>query len=269
MDLQLTGKKAFVSGSTAGIGRGIALELAAEGCSVVVHGRDKDRAAAVVKEIQATGGQAVSVLGDLVSDTEAARVADEAQAAVGTIDILVNNAGGNLQKTDVDWSEVPAQEWVDSFNFNFLGGLRLSQRFVNGMKAQRWGRIINISSMISLQVYGRLFDYAAPKAALNKLTADMAKNLGPHRITVNTVVPGTIRTPAIDRYVERMSAEHNWGDDPADRERRYTELWPQSVPRLGTPRDIGTAVALLASPMSGGYINGVCWRVDGGMAVFV
>ncbi len=269
MDLGLKGKKAFVSGSTAGIGRGIAHELAAEGCTVVVHGRNKDRAAAVVREIEAKGGKAFSALGDLGNDAEASRVADEALAAAGTIDILVNNSGGNLQTTDVDWADVPAQEWVDSFSANFLSGLRLSQRFVVGMKAQRWGRIINISSTISQYAFGRLFDYAAPKAALNKFTVDMSKTLGPYNVTANAIVPGTIRTPAIDRYVERMSAEHNWGDDPAERERRYTEVWPQSVPRLGTPRDIGAAVALLASPITGGYINGVCFRVDGGMAVYM
>jgi 3-oxoacyl-[acyl-carrier protein] reductase len=268
MDLNLKGKRAFVSGSSAGIGKGIALELAAEGCVVIVHGRDQTRADKTAQEIRARGGTAFVTLGDLTRDTDAKHIIESSLAAVGTIDIVVNNCGDVLRKDNPDWSELPIQEWIDSFQVNFLAGLRLSQGFVQPMKKQRWGRIINISSMASVQAFGSMIDYAVPKAAVNKLTADMAKVLGSFDITVNTVVPGTIKTPAIEEYIQIMRAKHNWGDDPVEWERRYTEIWPQSVPRLGAPRDIGTAIAYLASPLAG-YINGAAIRIDGGMASFV
>jgi NAD(P)-dependent dehydrogenase (short-subunit alcohol dehydrogenase family) len=268
MDLKLKGKRAFISGSTAGIGKGIALELAAEGCDVVVHGRDKVRAEATAHEIESRGVRAYVSLGELTNDAGAAAATAGALKAVGTVDILVNNCGMVIHKDDPDWSTLNTKEWIDSFEVNFMAGLRLSQAFVGGMKAQRWGRIINISSMASVFAFGRLADYGAPKAAVNKFTADMSKTLGPYNITANTVIPGTILTPALQEYIDYMKKEHNWGDDPAEHERRYTEIWPQSVPRLGQPRDIGAAVAYLVSPLAG-YINGVAFRVDGGMAMFV
>ena len=187
---------------------------------------------------------------------------------MGTVDILVNNCGMALRKDNPDWSELDIQVWLDSFQINFGAGLRLSQHFVQGMKDQRWGRIINISSMASVQGFGMLLDYAAPKAALNKFTVDMSKVLGPYNITTNIVIPGTIMTPAIEEYIEIMKKNHGWGDDQEENERRYTEIWPQSVPRLGVPRDVGVTVSFLVSPLAG-YINGACLRVDGGMAVFV
>jgi NAD(P)-dependent dehydrogenase (short-subunit alcohol dehydrogenase family) len=267
MDLHLKGKRALVSGSSSGIGKGIALELAAEGCTVIVHGRDKSRVEGVAGEIRARGGSACVVLGELSNDEDAAKVVDAALAAVGTVDILVNNCGDALRKDNPDWDDLPVSEWLASFEVNFFAGLRLAQGLVKPMKKQRWGRIINISSMASVQAFGRLTDYAAPKAAVNKLTADISKGLGAHNITVNTVIPGTIKTPAIEQYIELMRDQHQWGDDPAECERRYTEIWPQSVPRLGTPRDIGTMIAYLASPLAS-YINGASFRVDGGMAAF-
>src|SRR5690606_31957310 len=106
------------------------------------------------------------------------------------------------------------------------------------------------------------------KAALNKLTADMSKTLGPYGINVNAIIPGTIRTPAIEDYITALKTQHGWGDDEEEIERKYVEVHPQSVPRLGTLRDTGTLAAFLASPLSG-YINGAFVRIDGGMAQFM
>jgi 3-oxoacyl-[acyl-carrier protein] reductase len=270
MDLQLRGKRAFVSGSSSGIGVGIALELAAEGCDVVVHGRNKERTEHTAHEVEKLGVKSAVTVGDLAKDDEATKVCDDALAAFGKIDILVNNAGVALRKDSPDWIELEVEDWLDSYQLNFLSGIRVARRLVPGMKESNWGRVVNISSLAGSLVHGgTLCDYGSVKAALNKFTVDMSKWLGPHLITVNAIVPGTILTPQIDEYMQVLRAQHGWSDDPTEIERRYTEdVHPQSVPFLGVPRDIGAAVAFLASPLAR-YINGALLRIDGGQANFV
>lgn len=269
MDLGLKGKRAFVSGSSSGIGKGIALELAAAGCDVVVHGRDKARTEQTAREVQALGVKAVITIGDLTKDTDANQVCDAALAAVSNIDILINNCGITLRKDNPDWGVLEPQEWLDSYNVNFVSGVRVARRFVPAMKEKRWGRVVNISSTAGSHVLNGMFpDYGAPKAALNKFTADMAKVVGPYGITVNAIIPGTIVTPAIDAYMGVLQKQRGWGNDRTENERRYTEeIFPQSVPRLGKIRDIAAAAAFFASPLAG-YINGALLRIDGGMANF-
>ena len=270
MDLQLKGKRAFVSGSSSGIGIGISMELAAEGCDVVVHGRDKSRTEQTAHEVEKLGVKTAVTIGDLAKDDEAAKVCDDALAAFGKIDILVNNAGVALRKDAPDWIELEPKDWDDSFQLNFMSGIRVGRRFVPAMKEQKWGRVINISSAGGAMVMGgTLCDYNMAKAALNRFNVDMSKWLGPHFITVNAIVPGTIMTPQIEEYMQFLKEKHGWPDDKAEIMRRYAEdVHPQSVPRLGVVRDIGAATAFLASPLAG-YINGAALRIDGGAANFM
>ncbi len=268
MDLELKGKRAFVSGSSIGIGMGVALELAAEGCDVAVHGRDKARTEDVARQVAKLGVKCVATIGDLAKEDEANRIADEALKALGGIDILVNNAGVALRQDNPAWDELKSEEYINSFQVNFISGIRLARRFTPGMKEKQWGRIINVSSTTGTHVWGILVDYGSSKAALNKLTADMSKNLGPHGITVNAIIPGTIVTPANERYIAVLKQQHGWSDDPKEQEKKYIEMYPQSVPRLGKLRDTAALIAFLASPLSG-YINGAYVRIDGGMAQFM
>lgn len=268
MDLELGGKRAFVSGSSSGLGKAIALELAAEGCDVVVHGRDRDRTDETARQVAAKGVRTAATYGDLAEGDAADTVAAEALAALGTVDILVNNVGAVLQMHNPSWEDVPPGEWERSFRVNFMAGLRLTQHFVPGMKLEGWGRIINISSTGGSHIAGFMPDYGAPKAAVNNFTGNLSKALGPHGITVNAIIPGTILTPAVDRWLDELKQQLDWGDDFAENERIYTsEITPQSVPRLGHPREIAAAVAFLASPLSS-YTNGAALRVDGGSAQF-
>jgi NAD(P)-dependent dehydrogenase (short-subunit alcohol dehydrogenase family) len=197
------------------------------------------------------------------------QVCEAALKAFGGIDILINNCGRTLRYDNPDWSELKSEEWVKSFEVNFMAGIRLARRFVIGMKEKGWGRIVNVSSTTGTHVWGILVDYGAPKAALNKLTADMSKTLGPHGITVNAIIPGTIMTPAIEEYMQVLKKQHGWGEDQEENERRYTkEIFPQSVPRLGKLRDTAALTTFLASPLAG-YINGAFVRIDGGLAQFM
>ena len=269
MDLELKGKRAFVSGASSGLGKATAIELAQEGCDVVVLGRDKTRTDETAHAVEALGVRAAATYGEMANLEECDKIAADALTAFGTIDVCVNNCGAVLQMHNPDWMDIPWGEWMRSYAVNFMSGMRMAQHFVPGMKAENWGRVINISSTGGTQIDGVLPDYSAPKAALNNFTGNLAKALGPHGITVNAVVPGTMLTPAVDRWIAELKKQHDWGDDFAENERIYTqELIPQSIPRLGRPREIAVLVAWLASPLSG-YTTGALFRADGGAAHYI
>lgn len=264
MDLGLTGKRALVTGSSSGIGAGVARELAAEGVAVVVHGRDSARAEAVADDIRARGGTAATALGAITNDAGADAVADAALAAWGGIDILVNCAGGVIRSDNPDWTEVSSDEWLQSFSLNVVSVVRLAKRLTPGMIARGWGRIINISSIGGTQWSGRLHDYGAAKAALDHLTGNMSRALAGQGVTVNAVIPGTVLTPQAQRWIETLGAQNGWPDDFAERERLYTrEFSAQPITRLGRVDEIAAAVAFLASPRSD-FTTGALLRIDGG-----
>ena len=269
MDLQLRGKRALVTGSSSGLGAAIALELAAEGVSVAVHGRDRARAEKTAREIEKKGVQAVVTVGNLMRDDDANAIADAALVGLGGIDIMVNNAGAVLRMDNPDWMDVKPSEWLDSYNLNVCAAIRLTQRTAPGMVERGWGRVINISSTGGSQCDGHLLDYSAAKAAVDNMTVNLSKNLAPKGVTVNAVIPGTMLTPAVDRWLVTLRKQLGWPDDLAENERVYTTSFvPQPVPRLGRPREIAVVVALLASPLSD-YTTGAFLRVDGGTARMV
>lgn len=269
MDLELQGKRALVTGSSSGMGATIARELAAEGVSVVVHGRDRSRAQKVADAIVKSGGRVEVAIGDVATDDGAEMVAELAVGAFGGIDILVNNAGAVLQMDQPDWLKVGMSDWFASFDLNVGAAVRMSQRLTPLMVERGWGRVVNISSVSGTEMRGRLFDYGASKAALNSFTINLSKAIAPSGVTVNCIVPGTIITPAIERWIESVAKQRGWEGNPADHERLYVaERSSQSVPRLGRPREIAAAVALLVSPLSG-YTTGAFLRIEGGMATTI
>ncbi|HKX76930.1 MAG TPA: SDR family NAD(P)-dependent oxidoreductase [Novosphingobium sp.] len=269
MDLELKGRRALVTGSSSGIGAAIAAELAAEGVSVVVHGRDRERAALTAAEVSRHGVEAAIAIGDLATDEGAAAVAEAATAAFDGIDILVNNAGAVLQMNEPDWLKITLGEWFDSYNLNVGAAVRLSQRLSPAMVERGWGRIVNISSVSGSEMRGRLLEYGAAKSALNSFTVNLSKALGPTGVTVNCVIPGTIITPAIERWIDTLSEQRGWAGDFAEKERAYVEeRGTQAIPRLGRPREIAVAVAWLASPLSA-YTTGAFLRVEGGLATTI
>jgi len=265
MDLQLSGKRAFVSGSSSGLGAAIAKELAEEGVSVVVHGRDRARAEATAQEIAANGGTAAVTVGDLTRNDEAAAVAQAALDAFGGIDILVNCAGGVVRTDNPDWMTVSADEWLMSFNLNVVGALRMAQAMAPGMIERGWGRIVNISSVAGQTGQGFLHDYGSAKAAIDHFTVNLSKTLSPKGVTVNCVVPGDVMTPAIERWLDTLRKQNDWPDDLEENERVYTrDFRKQPIPRLGRPPEIAAAVTFLCSPRSD-YTTGTLMRVDGGV----
>ncbi len=264
MDLQLDGKRALVTGSSQGIGVGIAKMLAAEGAVVVVHGRNRERTEGTAREIEEAGGRAVVAVADLTTDEGADAVAAVVNDTLGGLDILVNNMG-DAGPEPRGWAQIPPADYLAAYNLNFVAALRLVHRFAPAMMDRGWGRIINISSVISRQAKAMLLDYAAAKIALENLSLNLSMEMAKRGVTVNTVTPGSILTAGNLAIMTKLGEEFGWPEDPAERQKRFMDEYaPQPVPRLGVPDDIGFAVLYFASPRSS-YATGAILRVDGGM----
>lgn len=264
MDLQLEGKVALITGSSKGIGEGIARGLALEGAVVIVHGRDRAKTEAVADGIVASGGRARAVVGDLTVDDEVARLIEAAQTA-GPVDILVNNAGG--AGAAEDWTTTRPESWAAGYDRNVLAAVRVTTALLPAMRRAKWGRIVNISSLAALMAPAARPDYGAAKAAMLAMTASLAKAVATDGITVNTVSPGTIHSDSLDRAFRRAAVERGLalGTPWAEVETAVLPLFA-AVPlrRVGTLAEIADAVAFLVSPRAG-YITGMNLRLDGGL----
>jgi 3-oxoacyl-[acyl-carrier protein] reductase len=267
MDLQLNEKTALVTGSSKGIGEAIATALAREGASVVVHGRDRAQTDRVVNAIVANGGRAYAVLGDLTEDEAVERLVAEAEERVGPINILVNNAGGSSRKSD--WQTTAAAAWASTYDRNVLAAVRVSARLLPAMRQARWGRVINISSGAATMPPATGPDYSAAKAAINAMTASMAKAVAAEGITVNAVSPGTIKSAKLEDGFRAAAAARGIAAKDAPWEDIQRGVLPlfAAVPlgRVGELNELADAVAFLASPLAG-YITGINLHVDGGFS---
>ncbi len=236
---------ALVTGASRGIGRACALALAKEGFHVAVNYRQGSaQAEAVVQEIADAGGNAVALQGDVGVPGEAEHLVQAVTQAFGRIDVLVNNAGITrdnlvLRMSDADFDDVLAT--------NLAGAFRLVRAALKPMLRQRYGRIINISSIAGLVGNPGQANYSAAKAGMLGLTRSVAKEVASRNITVNAVAPGLIDT--------EMSSDI-----------KGREALVASIPlgRAGTPEDVAAAVAFLARPEAA-YITGVTLPVDGGL----
>ena len=244
MDLELTGRVAFISGSYRGTGEGIAKALAREGAHVLVHGFHADEPERVVAEIRAAGGRADGVSGDITNDEGAAQAAQAALRAAAQVDVLVNNYG---VAEGPGWLAGRTRDWISIYEKNVLSAVRLTQAFVPGMTARGFGRVIFVGTIGSSRPAARMPHYYASKAALPNMTVSLAKELAGSGVTVNLVSPGLIAT----REVRERFSEERLRDNPSG--------------VACTPEDVGHLVAWLASPRSA-CVNGANLRIDGGAA---
>jgi 3-oxoacyl-[acyl-carrier protein] reductase len=264
MEMLLKGKRALVTGSTSGIGAECARVLAGEGVRVVINGRNREPAEAVVGEIRAAGGYAAVALGDVTTEDGVRSVVEGTKAAFDGIDILVNNVGNPTQEAHASWFDASFHEWVADYYQNTLAAVRLIHAFVPAMKERGWGRVIQISSRNAISPHALFPTYGAAKAATNNLTLSLSKDLAGTGVTSNGIMPGLIYTPALDDWFETMARRHADTDDPeAGRAFVLKNIIHQTVDRLGQPMDIAAAVCLIASPLSD-FMTGTTFRIDGG-----
>jgi 3-oxoacyl-[acyl-carrier protein] reductase len=265
MDLKLDGKVALVTGSSKGIGEAIARGLARENAVVVVHGRDRSETERVAHDISALGGQVHAVVGDLTVDDEVEHLVGRAQTLAGPIDILVNNAGGSGDAEE--WSNTRPASWASAYDRNVLAAVRVATRLLPRMQAAKWGRVVNISSLAGLMPPASRPDYSACKAAMNAMTASMAKAVAADGVTVNTVSPGTIRSGRLEARFREVALERGLAEESTWEaiEQAVLPLFAQvPVGRVGTLEEIADAISFLVSPRAA-YITGVNLRLDGGM----
>ena len=255
MNLGLEGKVALVTGGSHGIGRGIALTLAREGCRVAICARRKDRVDAVVGEITGARGEAIGIEGDVTRADDVDRVVASVVAAWGTIDILVNNAGGGGRWGRETVEDTPEAVWHDVYEKNAVAAMRFTMRALPYMRAQRWGRVITITSCFGREGGGRPW-FNMAKTAQTSLMKSLAlrHDLARDGVTFNSVAPGAIMIPDTGWEAERDR-------DPAAFAARLDREFP--LGRLGTPDEVAYVVAMVCSPHAG-LINGAAIAVDGG-----
>jgi 3-oxoacyl-[acyl-carrier protein] reductase len=242
----LQGRIALVTGASQGIGRACALELARAGATVVLAARNEIKLAEAVEEIQGAGGEAAAIPLDLASEESIKSVAKSVVESYGKIEILVNNAGITR---DGLMLRMKREDWDDVLRTNLTGAFLLTQALLSPMLKNRWGRIVNITSVVGRTGQAGQVNYAASKAGLIGLTRAMAREVASRGITVNAVAPGYIETP--------MTAV-------LDEKQRAAMIAAIPLGRPGTDLNIAQAVKFLASDAAS-YITGHVLDVNGGM----
>jgi NAD(P)-dependent dehydrogenase (short-subunit alcohol dehydrogenase family) len=246
MDLQLKGKRALVTGSTAGIGYAIAAALAREGAEVVVNGRTQEGVATAVAKLKAeTGGAIVGFAGDLGGAP--APAAEALARAHPEIDILVNNLGIFEPKP---FEEIPDVDWLRFFEVNVVSGARLARLYLPGMRRANWGRIIFISSESGLQIPVEMIHYGVTKSAQISLARGLAEAVAGTGITVNSVLPGPTKSRGVVDFVDALSKGSGKSFDELQTE-FFEKVRPTSlIKRFASPEEVASLVAYIASPLA-------------------
>jgi NAD(P)-dependent dehydrogenase (short-subunit alcohol dehydrogenase family) len=259
MDLQLEGKRALVTGSTAGIGYAIAEGLATEGAAVIVNGRTGRR----VEEALASLGKAGvrGKLEALPADLGTAEGVTVAIQKFPDVDILVNSLGIFDPKP---FEEIPDQEWMKFFEVNVLSGVRLSRHYLPRMKKRNWGRIVFISSESAVQIPTEMIHYGMTKTAQLAISRGLAETTAGTGVTVNTVLPGPTASEGAKGFMARMAT--NMKKSPAEAEQEFfRSIRPTSLlRRFAHPEEVAALVTFVCSPLSSAT-NGAALRVDGGV----
>src|SRR5271170_7761957 len=244
--MSLSGRVALVTGASQGIGRACALKLATAGAAVAVGARNQEKLNGLVNEITASGGKAAAFGLDVTDEEQVKSAIKAATAQFGKIDILVNNAGITRDQLVL---RMKRADWDSVLSTNLTSAYLCIQQVIGSMLKQRWGRIINITSIFGQMGQAGQANYSASKAGLIGLTMAIAREVGSRSITCNAVAPGFIETAMTSGLADEL---------------KQNALKMIPLGRIGTPEDVASAVAFLASDEAA-YITGHVLNVNGGM----
>ena len=261
MDLQLEGKKALITGSTAGIGLAIAKKLVQEGASVIINGRTQERVDEAIATLRqgtkAAQGEILGAAADLSSATDVENVT---RAHPG-VDILVNNVGMFDPKP---FAEISDDEWLDFYKLNVLSGVRLSRFYLPKMKARGWGRIVFISSESAVHIPAEMIHYGMTKTAQVAVARGLAEITAQTGVTVNSVLPGPTRSEGIEDFISGMAQSQGISWDEMEKQFFETERPTSLLKRFIETEEVANLTAYVCSPLSSAT-NGAALRVDGGV----
>ncbi|GAB2553228.1 SDR family NAD(P)-dependent oxidoreductase [Spirosoma aerophilum] len=259
MDLQVRGKTALVTGSTAGIGLAIAKTLAQEGVEVILNGRNKGRVDALVHQLSAElpGTRFRGIAADFSQVEEI----NALLAQLPQVDILINNVGIFEPK---EFTQIPDEDWFKFFEVNVMSGVRLSRHYFPNMLANGWGRIIFVSSESALQIPTEMIHYGTTKTAQLAISRGLAELTTGTEVTVNSVLPGPTLSEGVGDFIGSMAARRQVSIEEMEKD-FFKQARPTSIiKRFATTQEIANLVAYLSSPLASAT-NGAAVRVDGGV----
>lgn len=259
MDLQLHGKTALVTGSTAGIGQAIAQSLAAEGATVLINGRSEGRVAQAINDISKNVKNAD--LKPAVADLSTNEGFESLTKKYPDLDILINNMGIFPTR---DFFEISDSEWEHIFNVNVMSGIRLSRHYLEKMLQKKEGRIIFISSESAISPAMEMVHYSATKTTQLAISRSLAELTRGTNVTVNTILPGSTLTQGVEEMLDNLYPNEKLTLEEAEKKFMSNNRPTSIIQRLIRPKEIGDFAAYISSPLSSA-INGTALRVDGGL----
>jgi NAD(P)-dependent dehydrogenase (short-subunit alcohol dehydrogenase family) len=259
MDLQLTGKRALVTGSTGGIGLAAARQLAREGASVIVNGRTRERVDAAVRALRdaVPQGAVQGVAADLGTAEGCERMIRE----VPDVDVLVNNLGIFAPQP---FEQITDADWLRFFEVNVLSGVRLARHYLAGMRDRDWGRIVFVSSESALQIPAEMIHYGTTKTAQLAVARGLAETTVGTGITVNSVLPGPTASEGVSTFVGQMAEARGVDFHTMEREFFATARPSSLLQRFATPDEVASMIVYVCSGPAAAT-NGAALRVDGGV----
>jgi NAD(P)-dependent dehydrogenase (short-subunit alcohol dehydrogenase family) len=263
MIIDLSGRKAVVSGSTGGIGRAIAEGLAAAGATVVVNGRGEERVGKALAEMRQALPEAK--LEGLAADLATAEGAAALFAHTAEADILVNNLGTAIPRP---FAAATDEDWLSIFQTNVMSGVRLSRRYLPGMVSRGWGRVVFISSESGVNIPKEMIDYGVTKTAQLAISRGLAEQVAGTGVTVNAVLPGPTRSEGLERWLKPAAEARGVGMEVLEKEFLDNFRPTSLIGRFATTKEVANMVVYVCSEQASAT-SGAALRVDGGVVRFI